>query len=262
MSRKRSSRNRGESKAADTDRSSRATERTSRGPSLLAVGVAVVGLGALVFVLVGTPKPPPPRAPMASKAPSDLELWQKAPVQNISYSKDKDYSVGPEDALVTIVEFSDFECPYCRDGSAELKKVFDRYPGKVRVVFRNYPLDTSCNAYMLRSGHLYACRAAMMARCAGTQGRFWEMHDALFHIPQMGLPALDQLPGKLGLSTEAFSRCISDEATVASVKADVEEGHRLGVDGTPTLFVNGRKSPSSMAEDLYPIVDSILAGGS
>jgi protein-disulfide isomerase len=229
---------------------------------MLAVGVAVLGLGALVFVVVGTPTPPPVRVPGTSKAPSDLEAWQSAPVQTITDSKDEDFSVGPDDAPATVVEFSDFECPFCREGSAELKKVFDRYPGKVRIVFRHYPLDTACNSYMPRSGHLYACRAAMMALCAGAEGRFWQMHDALFQIPQMRLTVLDELPAKLGLATGPFSKCMSDEATLTSVKADIEEGHRLGVDGTPTLFVNGRKSPSSKAESLFTIVDRILAEGS
>jgi protein-disulfide isomerase len=260
MGRKRSS-GEGEGKGAGAEASGKARESASRGPNKIAVGVAVLGLGALVFVLVGTPKPPPVGSTVSTTR-NGVETWEDSPVENVSYSPDKDYAVGPEDAPVTIVEFSDFECPYCREGSAELKKVFDRYPGKVRVVFRNYPLDTSCNTYMPRSGHLYACRAAMMARCAGTQGRFWEMHDALFHLPEMRLATLDELPSKLGLSPEAFSACMSDEGTLAIVKADIEEGHRLGVDGTPTLFVNGRKAPSSTAESLFPIVDRILAAGS
>ncbi len=260
MSRKRNS-GEGAGKGAGAEASGKARESASRGPNKIAVGVAVLGLGALVFVLVGTPKPPPVGSTVSTPR-SGVETWEDSPVENVTYSPDKDYAVGPEDARVTIVEFSDFECPYCRDGSAELKKVFDRYPGKVRVVFRNYPLDTSCNTYMPRSGHLYACRAAMMARCAGTQDRFWEMHDALFHLSEMSLATLDELPSKLGLSPEAFSACMSDDTTLASVKADIEEGHRLGVDGTPTLFVNGRKAPSSTAETLFPIVDHILAAGS
>lgn len=232
------------------------------GPSKVALGVAILGLGVLIFVLVGTPKPPPLPNQGISVARSDVETWQSAPVQNVSYTPDEDYSVGPEDAPVTIVEFSDFECPYCREGSADLKKVFDRYPGKVHIVFRNYPLDTSCNPYMPRSGHLYACRAARMARCAGAQGRFWEMHDALFHLPQMSTGALDELPQRLGLASDTFSACMADDASMAKVREDIDEGKRLGVDGTPAIFVNGRKAPSSQPEALFTIVDRILAQGS
>jgi protein-disulfide isomerase len=263
MSRKRKSNGSSSDKAGAAGAPRKPRAHASRGPSKLALGVAALGLGVLVFVLVGTPKPPPVGVPVHTSnalAPSDLESWENAPVENITYSKDKDESVGPEEAPVTIVEFSDFECPYCRDGSAELKKLFDRYPGTVRVVFRNYPLDTACNPYMPRSGHLYACRAAMMARCAGAEGRFWQMHDALFQMPQMNLNALDELIPKLGLSTDAFSACMANAATLASVKADIEDGHRLGVDGTPTLFVNGKKSPSSSATTLSTIVDRILGG--
>lgn len=263
MSRKRKSReNTSPERGATTEPTGSSSDNESRAPSKVALGVAVLGLGALVFVLVGTPKPPPPRARPAIGGTTDLDSWRNAPVQNVSYSAEKDYSVGPEDAPVTIVEFSDFECPYCREGSAELKQVFDRYPGKVRIVFRNYPLDTSCNPYMQRSGHLYACRAAVMARCAGAQGHFWEMHDAIFRVPKMSLAALDELPDKVGLSSAEFSACMADDAPMAALRSDIDEGKRLGVDGTPTIFVNGRKAPSSQADTLFSIIDHVLAPGS
>jgi len=228
----------------------------------LAIGVAVLGLGVLLYVVFGTPKPPAPSGRGVPTAMSDVDAWQNAPVQNVTYSPEKDYAVGPEGAPVTLVEFSDFECPYCRDASAELKRVFDRYPGKVRIVFRNYPLDTSCNRYLERPVHLYACRAAKMARCAGAQDRFWEMHDAIFRIPEMSLGALDALAENLNLSADAFSACMIDEAPMVAVRADIDEGKRLGVEGTPTVFVNGRQAPSSQAESLFSIVDRVVAEGS
>jgi len=232
-----------------------------RGPSTLAIGIAILGLGALVVALVVTGDPPERRRRTVAVA-SYVDRWNAAPAQDVGVAPGGDFSLGPEDAPVTIVTFSDFECPYCKDASATLADAYDRYQGDVRIVFKNYPLDQSCNAYMPRSNHLYSCRAAAMARCAGSQDRFWEMHDAIFGLRQINLTTLDALPGELGLSADAFAACMQDEQVQQQVKGDIEEGKRLGVDGTPTIFVNGRKAPSPTPEAIDAIVEHLLSGTS
>lgn len=245
-----------ESKSAPTTASS---DGGGRRPSTLAIAIAVLGLGALVFAVVVTSDPPERRRRSVAVA-SYVDRWSAAPAQDVPVAPGRDFTLGPEDAPVTLVTFSDFECPYCKEASATLSSLYERYAGDVRLVFKNYPLDQACNVYMPRSNHLYSCRAAAMARCAGAQDRFWEMHDAIFELPQINLTTLDALPEELGLATDEFAACMADEQVQDEVKADIEVGKRLGIDGTPTIFVNGRKAPSVTADALGSIVEHVVSG--
>jgi protein-disulfide isomerase len=140
-------------------------------------------------------------------------------------------SRGPADAPVTIVAFSDFECPYCIKGSGNLEKVVASHPGKVRVVFRNMPLPM----------HAGAEPAAIAALAAHRQGKFWEMHDALFATQgKFAVDDLDALADEIGLDMARYRSDIADPAVAAALKRDVDEAKKLGVKGTPSFFVNGR----------------------
>lgn len=110
-----------------------------------------------------------------------VERWERESVQDLGLSE-QDFALGPEDATVTIVEFSDFQCPYCRTSNVKTKTAFEDFPQDVRLVFKNYPLDTSCNDGIEQQLHPVACRAAVFARCAGRESpeKFWEVHDAMF----------------------------------------------------------------------------------
>ncbi len=138
---------------------------------------------------------------------------------------------GPADAAVTIVEFSDFECPYCGRIVPTLKQVTDKYPGDVRFVFRQFPLNIHRNAQ----------KAAEASLCANEQGKFWEMHDAMFgNQRQLGVDQLKASAATLGLDATAFAECLDSGRTAPAVAADLEAGTAAGVSGTPAMFVNGR----------------------
>jgi protein-disulfide isomerase len=139
-------------------------------------------------------------------------------------------SRGPEKAKITIVEFSDFECPFCSRGGATLAKVMERYPDQVRVVYRQFPLEF----------HPRARKAAEASLCAGEQGKFWELHDRMF--ADQGKLAVEDLKAaarELKLDGVRFDACLDAGAQGAAVEADLKAGQALGVQGTPAFFVNG-----------------------
>jgi predicted DsbA family dithiol-disulfide isomerase len=140
------------------------------------------------------------------------------------------HSLGPESAPVTIVEFSDFQCPYCSRVVPTVKEIAARYPDQVRIVFRHLPLNFHANAR----------NAAYGSICAGDQDRFWEYHDLLFANQRALQRAhLSDYATSLGLDMESFETCMSAPETEAQVAADLEEAERLGASGTPAFFING-----------------------
>ena len=139
---------------------------------------------------------------------------------------------GSEDAPVTIVEFSDFECPFCSRVVPTLERVSERYGDRVRIVFRQFPLDNL---------HPNARKAAEASLCAEEQGKFWEMHDAMFaNQRQLQVAQLKRHAGELGLDTGAFDECLDSGRHAAQVQADVDAGAEAGVTGTPAFLINGR----------------------
>lgn len=138
---------------------------------------------------------------------------------------------GPEAAPVTIVEFSDFECPFCARVNPTLAQVQETYGDKVRIVFRQFPLNI----------HPNAPKAAEAALCAHDQGKFWEMHDLLFaEQRQLSVTELKAKAERLELDAGAFGQCLDSGKHTEQVQADLQDGQRAGVSGTPALFINGR----------------------
>jgi protein-disulfide isomerase len=137
---------------------------------------------------------------------------------------------GPSQAPVTIVEFSDFQCPGCRKGQEALRAVEARYEGQVRVIFKHFPLPM----------HPRAKKAAEAAECAGEQGRFWEMHDKLFGSSDLGDAALKRYAAEVGIGGERFARCLDGGTFAWKWQRDQRDGERVGVNATPTFFINGR----------------------
>ena len=255
MSKKRRSKSKAD-KHASGDETSQGTK--SQSPSLVVVAFALVGLATFALVLLGTDPPPRPAPPPVV---NPVDAWKALAVESVSYLPERDFALGPEDAAVSIVAFSDFECPYCQDANVELASIHERYPDDVQIVFKNYPLDISCNANMQQPGHLYACKAAVMARCAGAQDRFWDMHDAIFALPELSVGTLDMLPDEIGLSAELFAACVASGDVMQDLQADINQGKLLGVTGTPAIFVNGRRMSSFRAQTAAAIVDHIVSGG-
>lgn len=168
-------------------------------------------------------------------------------------------SLGPSDAPITIVEISDFECPYCQKAAQTLAELRKLYPGKLRLVFRNFPLDESCNKLLKRQIHENACAAARAAFCAGEQGQFWPYAERLFD----GATEPSDLEAhmrSLRLNESTFRRCLRDEATNARIVRDIDECAKAGVVGVPVLLINGRKLAGAQPIEAFrKLIDEELA---
>jgi protein-disulfide isomerase len=141
-------------------------------------------------------------------------------------------TLGPDNAPVTIVEFSDFECPFCGGLFPTLKEVEKNYVGKIRVVYRQFPLTNA---------HPHAEKAAEASLCAFEQQHFWEFHDSMFgNQKELSVPDLKQRAVNLKLDTQKFNECIDSGREVAAIQRDIQDGARAGVTGTPAMFINGR----------------------
>ncbi len=164
---------------------------------------------------------------------------------------------GPADAPVTIVEYSDYTCGYCRQFFRTIEEpLFARYGDRIRFVYKNFPLTG------LRS---WSKEAAIAAACAYRQGndRFWALHDKLFQAASQlreGEPVLVRLARETGLDVPAFRQCLEQQEGLIDVARDIEEGERLGVEGTPTFFINGRPVPGLVPPAFFfQIVEEELA---
>ncbi len=173
--------------------------------------------------------------------PEGYALAPTPPPLDLDFGPEEFAVDGDPDAPVVIVEFSDYQCPFCNRFFQETKPQLDEQyiaTGKVRFVYKDFPID---------SIHAQARDAAQAAECAGAQGAYWAMHDRLFAGLQEwenNAAALDVFRGyaaELGLDTEAFNQCLDRQTYADEVQEDVEEGQRAGVSGTPTFFINGRK---------------------
>lgn len=166
-------------------------------------------------------------------------LNETQPVQNpgqptkVSVSAEDDAVLGNANASVTIIEFSDFECPYCGKFFTEtLPLIKQNYinTGKVKLVYRDFPL----------SFHPDSEKAAEAAECAGEQSKYWEMHDKLFENQNaLGVDSLKQYAKDIGLDSAQFNACLDSGKMTSEVQKDSADGQSYGVSGTPTFFING-----------------------
>jgi len=150
--------------------------------------------------------------------------------------------VGGPGEPTLIVEFGDFECPYCRQLWDHTERYFAATSRPLEIVFVNYPLDASCNANSDESLHPQACLAAYAGECAEAQGRFWEYAERLFHRqPDLGRADLLATAAELGLDLPSFERCLADPATAAAIVKDVNLGTKSRIRGTPMILIDGYK---------------------
>ena len=169
-------------------------------------------------------------------------------VLTVPVSEDRDHIQGPADAAVTLVEYGDFECPYCGGAYPIIKEVQARMGDRLRFVFRNFPISTS---------HPHAEQAAEAAEAAAGQGRFWQMHDLLFEnqrrLRDQDLRAYAE---QAGLDLQQFDTELAEHVHAARVREDFMSGVRSGVNGTPTFFINGvRYDGSYEVEALLAALD-------
>ena len=174
-----------------------------------------------------------------------------APRRDVAVAAD-DAALGAASAPVTIVEFSDFQCPFCQRVAPTLKRIKDTYGDKVRVVWKDFPLT---------SIHPEAFKAAEAGNCAREQGKFWEYHDRLFANQQaLQVDALKAHAAAVGLNTTAFNTCLDTAKYSDRVQEHIAAGTRLGVSSTPALFVNGRPVVGAQPYEVFArIIDEELA---
>jgi protein-disulfide isomerase/uncharacterized membrane protein len=172
---------------------------------------------------------------------------------------DSRHARGNADAPVTIVEFSDFECAHCAAFHESLEDVLHRVGPSVRVVFHHFPLSSACNPKVPTDAHPEACLAAVAAECAGDQGKFWQYHNLLFDNQQeLQRQFLIGYATRLGLDVARFTQCLGSEEARSRVDRDARDGAALGIDSTPTLFINGRTIKGAL--DAQRLVDAIVLG--
>ena len=160
-------------------------------------------------------------------------------------------SKGPEKAPVTIIEFSDFECPYCSRAAKTIEQLFNNNAGRIRLVFRSFPLGF----------HQNAKKAAEAGLCANEQGKFWQMHDAMFGDQEnLTVDALKAKAASVGLDAAAFATCLDSGKFAGQVEADMKAGAEAGVEGTPAFIINGQLvSGARSLEEFQMAVDKALA---
>ena len=153
-------------------------------------------------------------------------------------------SLGPKESKVTIIEFADFQCSYCRQSQSVLKRLIKDYGNEVRLIFKHLPLDTHSDANL----------AARAAFCAGEAGRFWEYHDALFTLQSLEKEALRKAAAALKLDLTKFDTCLNSDRSQEAVAKDKRAGANWGISSTPTFVVNGKIIPGAIDFDTFKSV--------
>ncbi len=181
------------------------------------------------------------------------EHTQQNEPRRVNVTADDDPFLGPEDAPVVIIEFSDFQCPFCkRFRDQTLDRILEEYGDKVKFVYRDFPLEQI---------HPLALNASLAANCAGEQGKYFEFHDLLFENVQDWSTNGDfsKYAEELGLDMEQFNSCLASGKYVEEVKKDLQDGINAGVTGTPAFFINGIPVSGAQPFEVFKsIIDSEL----
>ena len=177
------------------------------------------------------------------EAPTDPPI-----VDNVSI--DDDPRMGTDGAVITIVEFGDYECPFCAEASKSINEIMSEYKGKVLFVYRDFPLEQI---------HPNAFQAAEAANCAGQENAYWKMHDLLFaNNTQLDINSLRKYANELGLNMEQFNSCLDSHKFGDEIRHDVEDGLKYQVSSTPTFFINGHRVVGASLEQLKATIDILI----
>lgn len=207
--------------------------------------------GIVVFLVMRQQRTTPPVATPAQRF-TEVRVALPATPSQAPIPTDDDPSIGPTDARVTVVEFSDFECPFCRQAFPIVRELMVKYGDRVRFVYRDFPV---------RAIHDHAQKAAEAGACADAQGKFWALHDKIFQsVPAITVPDVKRYAQEVGLDTSKFNTCIDAGQFAAEVERDLADGIALGVRGTPTWFINGHKIEGVIPRETFiQILDQLLA---
>ncbi len=218
---------------------------------------AMVPLAFVLGILAGYwywGRGPGASAAIAQAISATASAQQVQTVTRYDVPVDDDPMLGPKDAAITIIEFSDYECPYCRKWHTEtFARLLKTFPGQIRFVYRDFPLSNI---------HPNAAPAAQAANCAGEQGKYWEYSEKLFSGQYgLGSQAYRQYASDLGLDAAAFDECVSSGRYQEEVTADLEWAANLGVRSTPTFFINGIPLVGAQPFEVFKqVIEKELAG--
>lgn len=205
-------------------------------------------LGEMQISAQTAPPSAPPSRPDAPRGAQD----EPAPTVDVSHLLDDvDPRLGPDDAPIQIIEFSDYECPFCgRFYSETMVQLKEQYGDQIQWIWKDFPLPF----------HQQAPRAHAAAHCAGDQGNYWEFHDRLFENQRrLGMAALTGHAEALGLDMAAFNSCVEGGTHADRVQRGIEQGQSVGVSGTPTFFINGKRLVGAQPVQAFQrIIDSEL----
>jgi protein-disulfide isomerase len=187
---------------------------------------------------------------LVANAADDVAIQLQPPRYEVPVSGNEEW-FGAESAPLTVVEYSDFQCPFCKRAAPDLRKLVDVYPAAVRVVWHHFPLP----------GHPEARGAAEAAACAGEQQAFWEYHDQLFaNQDSLEPPDLRRYAEDVGIDVSQFDACVDSHRYESTVTEDMAGGSRLGISATPAVFINGRLIVGAVGYDAYKrVIDEELA---
>jgi protein-disulfide isomerase/uncharacterized membrane protein len=164
------------------------------------------------------------------------------------------------DGKITIVEFADFECPACKSYARILASVYEEFKDSIQIIHKQFPLDNSCNPQIPQPFHAHSCYASLMALCAGEQDKYWGMYDFIFETLANKKTftetraALKEGAKVLGLDLDSFNECVETARYMPKIQADIEEAVKVGLEGTPTVFVNGKKLGNLTREALVQAI--------
>jgi protein-disulfide isomerase/uncharacterized membrane protein len=183
--------------------------------------------------------------------------WSDLPKLATGQDQAGHHWIGGQNPRATIVELSDYECPYCRSAHKAMRLLAAQAPDQIRLVHRHFPLDMACNPSVPGPFHQRACLFAEAAECAGLQGRFWEMNDALFSVQEkVRTQDVDpiELAVRLGLNRSEFNHCLESHATAARIATDVKEGMARNLRGTPSFILGDQVFMGRIPEDVLKSV--------
>ena len=182
-------------------------------------------------------------------------------VKGVEININQDPVVGSEHAPVTIIEFSDFQCPYCREMHGVLKEMRKRFGPRIRIVYKNFPLDSQCNPMLKTPVHPDSCMLAVAAECAYQSGCFENFYDKLIQSEVYTESSLTQMAMDCGIDPNEFRSCMGSEPPRKAVKRDIDEAIGIGIKATPSLIVNGYLVQGSRtSEEMADIIEALLNG--